>query len=199
MVQTYYNKHFLLTFLGHAVAHLVEALRYKSEGRGFDSRWGHWLNPSGLIISPAVDSASNRNEYKEYLLGSKGGQCVGLTTLPPSCSECLEILAASNSWSPQGMSRPTQALPFYLNIFILPCRVNPLRPSGYVTHQHLQHYKTLHSAHELYFILLIDLSSKQRLFHCTALTALFLITETQCVYCAVRVESSYIIDVNFRI
>jgi hypothetical protein len=25
---------------GYAVAQLVEALRYKSEGRGFDSRWG---------------------------------------------------------------------------------------------------------------------------------------------------------------
>jgi len=24
------------------VAHLVEALRYKPEGRGFDSRWCHW-------------------------------------------------------------------------------------------------------------------------------------------------------------
>ena len=28
--------------LGAAVAQLVEALRYKSEGRGFDSRWCHW-------------------------------------------------------------------------------------------------------------------------------------------------------------
>ena len=27
---------------GTAVAQLVEALRYKSEGRGFDSRWCHW-------------------------------------------------------------------------------------------------------------------------------------------------------------
>jgi hypothetical protein len=27
---------------GHAVAQLVEALRYKPEGRGFDSRWSHW-------------------------------------------------------------------------------------------------------------------------------------------------------------
>ena len=26
----------------HAVAQLVEVLRYKSEGRGFDSRWCHW-------------------------------------------------------------------------------------------------------------------------------------------------------------
>ena len=29
-------------YLGTAVAQLVEALRYKSEGRGFDSRWCHW-------------------------------------------------------------------------------------------------------------------------------------------------------------
>jgi hypothetical protein len=27
---------------GHAVAQLVEALRYKPEGRGVDSRWFHW-------------------------------------------------------------------------------------------------------------------------------------------------------------
>jgi hypothetical protein len=28
--------------MGYAMAQLVEALRYKSEGRGFDSRWSHW-------------------------------------------------------------------------------------------------------------------------------------------------------------
>ena len=28
--------------MGHSVAQLVEALRYKPEGRGFDSRWCHW-------------------------------------------------------------------------------------------------------------------------------------------------------------
>jgi len=27
---------------GYAVTQLVEALRYKAEGRGFDSRWCHW-------------------------------------------------------------------------------------------------------------------------------------------------------------
>jgi hypothetical protein len=27
---------------GHAVAQLVEALRYKPKNRGFDSRWCHW-------------------------------------------------------------------------------------------------------------------------------------------------------------
>jgi len=32
---------------------------------------------------PGVDSASNRK--LEYFLGGKGGRCVRLTTLPPSC------------------------------------------------------------------------------------------------------------------
>jgi hypothetical protein len=27
---------------GYAVAQLVEALRYKQEGHGFDSRWSDW-------------------------------------------------------------------------------------------------------------------------------------------------------------
>jgi len=30
---------------GHAVAQLVEALRYKPEGRDFDFRWCHWNFP----------------------------------------------------------------------------------------------------------------------------------------------------------
>jgi len=38
-----------------------------------------------------VGSASNRNEYQEYFLGGKGGRCVGLTTLPPSCADCIAI------------------------------------------------------------------------------------------------------------
>ena len=31
-----------ILYAGHAVAHLLEALRYKAEGRGFDSPWYHW-------------------------------------------------------------------------------------------------------------------------------------------------------------
>jgi hypothetical protein len=31
-----------LVFGGHAMAQLVEALRYKPECRGFDFRWCHW-------------------------------------------------------------------------------------------------------------------------------------------------------------
>jgi len=48
-------------------------------------------NPSGPHYGPGVDSASSRNEYQEYFLGGKGGRCVDLTNLPPSCDDFLEI------------------------------------------------------------------------------------------------------------
>jgi hypothetical protein len=59
--------------LKYAVGHLVEALRYKPEGRGFDFRWCHWnfllTQTFRQHCGPGVDSASNRNEYQEYFLG----------------------------------------------------------------------------------------------------------------------------------
>ena len=93
--------YFLTLFLhmGDAVAQSLESLPYKSEGHGFDSRWCHWTFSLTQSFrphcGPRVDSVSNRNEYQEYFLGSKGGRCVELTTLPPSYANCLEI------WEPQ--------------------------------------------------------------------------------------------------
>ena len=80
--------------MGYAVAQLVEALRYKPEGRGFDSRC-YWKFSFRPHFGPGVNLASNRNECQEYFLGGKGGRCIGLTTLPPSWADCLEI------WEPQ--------------------------------------------------------------------------------------------------
>jgi hypothetical protein len=37
-----------------------------------------------------LTSASKRDEYQGCFLGGKGGRCVGLTTLPPSCADCLK-------------------------------------------------------------------------------------------------------------
>jgi len=45
----------------------------------------------GPHYGPGVDSASNRNEYHKYSLGSEGGWWVGLTTLILSCGHYLEI------------------------------------------------------------------------------------------------------------
>jgi len=101
------------------VAQLVEALRYKLEGRGFDSRWCHWnfsltwsFRPH---YDPGVDSASNRNEYQEYFLGVKGGRSVGLTTLPPSCADCLEM------WESQPTGTLKACPGLYRNCFTFYC------------------------------------------------------------------------------
>jgi hypothetical protein len=69
--------------LKYVVAHLVETLRYKPEGRGFFSR----------IIQ--LHNTSGRTMVLAYISWGKDGRCIGPTTLPPSCAVCLEI------WEPQ--------------------------------------------------------------------------------------------------
>ena len=67
--------------MGYAVVQLVEALRYNSEGRGFDSRWRHWnfsLTQSFQSHYGSGDnSACNRNEYQDYFLGVKAAGAYG--------------------------------------------------------------------------------------------------------------------------
>jgi hypothetical protein len=61
--------YFTLFFLGHVVAQLVEALRYKPMGYGFESRWLHWnfslANPSSctmaLGLTQSLIEMSTRN------------------------------------------------------------------------------------------------------------------------------------------
>ena len=65
-----------------------------------------------------VDSASNINEYQRYLLkegSGKGGQWVGLTTLPPSYADCLE------GWEPHppGTLRACAGIVIYVRFFNL--------------------------------------------------------------------------------
>jgi len=94
----------LFIYVGRMMAQLVEALCYKREGHGFDSWWCLWnfsLTQSFWPhCGPEVDSASNRNEYQEYFLR------VGLTTLPPTCADCLEI----SEPHPPGTLRPVMGL-----------------------------------------------------------------------------------------
>jgi hypothetical protein len=44
-------------------------------------------------------------KYQGLFLESKGGRCVGLTTLPSSSADWLEVLGASTVCSPTGLSR----------------------------------------------------------------------------------------------
>jgi hypothetical protein len=49
----------LLYSVGHAVAQLVEVLRYKREGHGFDSRWCLWNMALGSTQHVTEMSTSN--------------------------------------------------------------------------------------------------------------------------------------------
>ena len=93
------------------------ALRYQSEGPGIDPRsLGIFSGASDSSVCPGVDSVS-KNEYQEY--PGKDGWCVRVTTLPPSCDECLEILEPQptrNLKGHQACSGITLPLPFYIKI-----------------------------------------------------------------------------------
>ena len=59
---------------------------------GIDTRsLGIFSGASDSSMCPGVDSASKKNEYQD-IPGGKDGRWVRVTTLPPSCAECLEIL-----------------------------------------------------------------------------------------------------------
>jgi len=51
----------------------VEALRYKPEGRRFDSLWGHWdfslINSLRPLLSPGVDSGLTKLNTRDISWG----------------------------------------------------------------------------------------------------------------------------------
>ena len=59
------------------------------------SKWLINYTVNGKSLNTVFDSASNRNEYQEYLLRCKRGRSVGMTILPPSSTDCHEM------WKPQ--------------------------------------------------------------------------------------------------
>ena len=67
-----------------------------------------------ISVWPGVDSAS-KNEYQDIPVG-KGGRCVRVMTLPPSCAECL-VIWSLNRPEPSWLHTPVIgiALPFLLN------------------------------------------------------------------------------------
>jgi len=80
-------------YRGQAVAEFIATLRYKSEGRGFDSRRCH-LNLTERIPLAALWTWGRLRLYYKwvlgYFVGGKCGRCVRLTLLL-SCVDCLQI------------------------------------------------------------------------------------------------------------
>jgi hypothetical protein len=51
----------------------------------------HWHNPSGHTLALGLTQPLTEVSTRNISWGGKGGRCIGLTTLPPSCADCLEI------------------------------------------------------------------------------------------------------------
>jgi hypothetical protein len=51
----------------------------------------HWPNPSGRTMALELSQPLTEVSTRNISWGGKSGQCVVLTTLPPSCAICLEI------------------------------------------------------------------------------------------------------------
>jgi hypothetical protein len=100
---------------------LVEALRYKPEGHGFDPRWCEWNFSLTYSFRPhygfGVDSTSNRNEYQGYFLSGKGGRCVGVT-LPHSCADCLETCELQPHGNLRACTGIAVPLPLSLSMYV---------------------------------------------------------------------------------
>jgi len=64
-------------------------------------------------------------EYQENLLGGRRGRWVGLTTLPPSCADCLEI------WKPQPPGAIRACPSLAITFCTIPCYINATHDPQY--------------------------------------------------------------------
>jgi hypothetical protein len=95
---------------GHAVARLVKALRYYSEGRRFNSGWCHWQDPSGRTMVLGLTQSLTEMSTRDISWGQVRPvrRADKLTTFMWRLSWNL---GASNSWNPQeDVSRPVMGL-----------------------------------------------------------------------------------------
>jgi hypothetical protein len=85
--------------------------------------------PDGVIgISPSICTMAlgltqtNRNEYQEYYMGGRDGHCEGLTTLPRSCGDCLEMWEPQHFGTHRASHRPVEGL-LYLYTGVLKIKI----------------------------------------------------------------------------
>jgi hypothetical protein len=72
----------------------------------------HWHNPSGRTMAQGLTQPLTEMSTGNISWVGKGGRCVGLTTLPPSCADCLEM------WEHETPGNPRASPGLYRDYFI---------------------------------------------------------------------------------
>ena len=94
----------------YLTTHTTLTAKYPCPPVGFEPITSAGERPQTYALDRAATGTGDRNEYQEYLLRGKGGRCVQLTTVSPSCADCLETWEPQPPWSPQGLPRRVQGL-----------------------------------------------------------------------------------------
>jgi hypothetical protein len=92
-----------------AVAQLVEALHYKPEGHGFNSRVFHWRNPFGRTMALWSTQPLTEISTRNISWGVNTSNVYGWQHTTFNCRLCRN-LGASTSWNPKGLSRSAMGL-----------------------------------------------------------------------------------------
>ena len=124
------------------VAQSVDELCYKPEGRGFDSRWGHWnffYRHNNFGRTMALGSTQPRIEMSTGSIscGVKAIGVYGLWTLPSSWVDCLEIWEP-NILEPSGPVRACNGIE--LLIWSLYVHKDYGQTLQFSTFTHMNHY-----------------------------------------------------------
>ena len=100
---------------GHAVAQLVEAPRYKTEGRGFDSRlsleYFHWHNPSGRTMALGLTWSITEMNTRNISWGVKAAGALRWQTYYPN----VPIVLKSGSLK---LLKPSGVVQAFIYIYI---------------------------------------------------------------------------------
>jgi len=103
----------------YAAAQLVEVLRYKPEGRGFDSDCVtgifHCNNPSFRTMTLGLTQPRTEMNDRNISLGVKAAGAWGWQPYHLHVPTVLREQEASTSWIPQGLSRLVMGLLYIYN------------------------------------------------------------------------------------